>query len=153
MKLTFLCDIHRQQLESKTAQAIRFWQDGFDTAKFFNEQFLWTDAIPHAGCAFETAEILITNKEIDAAVAYEWFFASSKLLVDALEGLGLGFRVEATQVIGMAISRFDRELTVADTDKTLILDYLLKLHWSEKFSSQHSDSEGFIQNSSSLTIQ
>jgi hypothetical protein len=56
-------------------------------------------------------------------------------------------------VIGMAISRFDRELTVAETDKTLILDYLLKLHWSEKFSSQYSDLEGFIQNSSSLTLQ
>jgi hypothetical protein len=53
----------------------------------------------------------------------------------------------------MTISRFDRELTVAGTDKTLILDYLLKLHWSENFSSQHSDSEGFIQNSSSLNIQ
>ena len=53
--------------------------------KFFNEQFLWTDAIPHAGCAFETAEILITSKEIDTAVAYEWFFASAKLLVDALK--------------------------------------------------------------------
>jgi hypothetical protein len=151
MKLSFLCDMHRQQLESKTAQAIRFWQDGFDTAKFFNEQFLWTDAIPHAGCAFETAEILITNKEIEAAVAYEWFFASAKLLVDALEGLR--HRVEAIQVIGMAISRFDRELTVAETDKTLILDYLLKLHWSEKFSSQYSDLEGFIQNSSSLILQ
>jgi len=151
MKLSFLCDMHRQQLESKTAQAIRFWQDGFDTAKFFNEQFLWTDAIPNAGCAFETAEILITNKEIDSAVAYEWFFASAKLLVDALEGLG--HRHEATQVIGMAILRFDRELTVADTDKTLILDYLLKLHWSENFPSHHSDSDGFIQNSSSLTLQ
>ena len=151
MKFSFLCDMHRKQLESKTAQAIRFWQDGFDTAKFFNEQFLWTDAIPHAGCAFETAEILITNKEIEAAVAYEWFFASAKLLVDALEGLGYG--LEAIQVMGMAISRFDRELTIAGTDKTLILDYLLKLHWSENFSSQHSDSEGFIQKSSSLTLQ
>ena len=34
MKLTFLCEMHREQLESKTAQAIRFWQGGFDTAKF-----------------------------------------------------------------------------------------------------------------------
>jgi hypothetical protein len=151
MKLTFLCDIHRQQLESKTALAIRFWQDGFDTAQFFSAQYQWTEVVPHAGCAFETAEILITNKEIDVAVAYEWFFASAKLLIDALEGLG--YRHEATQVIGMTISRFDRELTVAGTDKTLILDYLLKLHWSENFSSQHSDSEGFIQNSSSLNIQ
>ena len=151
MKLSFLCDMHRQQLESKTAQAIRFWQDGFDTAQFFSAQYQWTEVVPHAGCAFEIAEILITNKEIDIAVAYEWFFASAKLLVDALEGLR--YRHEATQVIGMAISRFDCELTVADTDKTLILDYLLKLHWSENFSTQHSDSEGFIQNSSSLTLQ
>ncbi|MGB2172744.1 MAG: hypothetical protein ACPHYD_02095 [Porticoccaceae bacterium] len=151
MKLSFLCDMHRQQLESKTAQAIRFWQDGFDTAKFFNEQFLWMDAIPHAGCAFETAEILITNKEIDVAVAYEWFYASCKLLVDAFESVG--YKLEANQVIGMAISRFDRELTVTNTDKTLILDYLLKLHWSENFSSQHNESESFIQSSSSLTLQ
>jgi hypothetical protein len=151
MKLTFLCEMHREQLESKTAQAIRFWQDGFDTAKFFNEQYLYTDAIPHAGCAFETAEILITSKEIDDAVAYEWFYASCKLLVDAFEAVG--YKLEANQVIGMAISRFDRELTVANTDKTLILDYLLKLHWSENFSSQHNDSEFFIQNSLWLTIQ
>jgi hypothetical protein len=109
------------------------------------------DAIPHAGCAFETAEILITNKEIDAAVAYEWFYASCKLLVDAFEAAG--YRLEANQVIGMAISRFDRELTVTNTDKTLILDYLLKLHWSENFSSQHNESESFIQSSSSLTLQ
>ena len=139
MKLTFLCEMHREQLESKTAQAIRFWQDGFDTAKFFNEQFLWTDAIPHAGCAFETAEILITSKEIDDAVAYEWFYASCKLLVDAFEAVG--YRLEANQVVGMAISRFDRELRVADCDKALILDYLLKLHWSEHFSVQQDKSE------------
>ena len=150
MKLSFLCDIHRQQLEGKTAQAIRFWQDGFDTAKFFNEQFLWTDAIPHAGCAFETAEILITNKEIDTAVAYEWFFASAKLLVDAFEGVG--YRSEAIQVIGMAISRFDRELTVADTDKTLILDYLLKLHWSENFSEGQKESNVFSNDLSVMSV-
>jgi hypothetical protein len=142
--------MHRQQLESKTAQAIRFWQDSFDAAKFFNEQFLWTDAVPHAGCAFETSEILITNKEIDTAVAYEWFFSSAKLLVDALEGVG--HRHEATQVIGLAISRFDRELIVADTDKTLILDYLLKLHWSENFSEVQKESNLLSNDSSVMSV-
>ena len=90
---------------------------------------------------------------VDSKFNYEffWFFASAKLLIDALEGLG--YRLEANQLIGMAISRFDRELAVAETHKTLILDYLLKLHFSENFSSHHSDSEGFIQNSSSLTLQ
>jgi hypothetical protein len=60
-------------------------------------------------------------------------------LVDALEGLG--YKLEAIQVVGMAISRFDRELRVADSDKALILDYLLKLHWSEHFSVQQDKSE------------
>ena len=56
-------------------------------------------------------------------------------MVDALEGLG--YKLEAIQVVGMAISRFDRELRVADSDKALILDYLLKLHWSEHFASSY----------------
>jgi hypothetical protein len=60
-------------------------------------------------------------------------------LVDALEGLG--YKLEAIQVVGMAISRFDRELRVADSDKALILDYLLKLHWSEHFTVQQEKSE------------
>ena len=92
MKLSFLCDMHRQQFEGKTAQAIRFWQDGFDTEKFFNEQFLWTDAIPHTGCAFETAEILITSIEIDTAVAYKWFFTQLNYWLMPLRGWGTGLR-------------------------------------------------------------
>jgi hypothetical protein len=43
--------------------------------------------------------------------------------------------------VGMAISRFDRELRVADSDKALILDYLLKLHWSEHFTVQQEKSK------------
>ena len=150
MKLSFLCDMHRNQLESKTAQAIRFWQDGYDTAQFFNEQRQWAEAVPHAGCAFEIAEILISNREIDTAVAYEWFFAVTKLLVDALEGLGFNF--EATQVLGMAISRFDRELTKVNSNKTLILDYLLKLHWSENFSILQNESHDFSNNNSIFSV-
>jgi hypothetical protein len=131
MKLSFLCDAHRQELNANVTKAIRFWQEGFDTAQFFNDQGLWIEAIPHAGCAFEIAEILVTNKEIDAAVAYEWLYASTQLLADAFNNLG--YKEEAYEVMGLAVERFDRELAVSSADKTLVMDYLNKLHWSEHF--------------------
>lgn len=106
MKLSFLCDAHRQELTINVTKAIRFWQEGFDTAQFFNEQGLWIEAIPHAGCAFEVSEIFVTNKEIDFTVAYE--------------------------VMALAIDRFDRELGVTSIDQKLVMDYLNKLHWSEQ---------------------
>ncbi|MGB1328523.1 MAG: hypothetical protein ACPG82_06050 [Porticoccaceae bacterium] len=111
MKFSFLCDAHRQELNTNITKAIRFWQEGYDTAQFFNEQGLWIEAIPHAGCAFEIAEILVTNKDIDAAVAYEWFYASTQLLADAFNNLG--YKEEAYEVMGLAVERFDRELALS----------------------------------------
>ena len=150
MKLSFLCDAHRQELNANVTKAIRFWQEGFDTAQFFNDQGLWIEAIPHAGCAFEIAEILVTNKDIDAAVAYEWFYASSHLLANAFNNLG--YKVEAYQVMGLAVERFDRELAVSSADKTLVMDYLNKLHWSEHLAPNHSDSKYDINRSSAMSV-
>jgi len=130
MKLSFLCDAHRQELTINVTKAIRFWQEGFDTAQFFNEQGLWIEAIPHAGCAFEVSEIFVTNKEIDFTVAYEWFYASTMLLTDAF--ISLGYTDEAYEVMALAIDRFDRELGVTSIDQKLVMDYLNKLHWSEQ---------------------
>jgi hypothetical protein len=150
MKLSFLCDAHRQELNANVTKAIRFWQEGFDTAQFFNDQGLWIEAIPHAGCAFEIAEILVTNKDIDAAVAYEWFYASSQLLANAFNNLG--YKEEAYQVMGLAVERFDRELAVSSADKTLVMDYLNKLHWSEHLAPNHSDSKYDINRSSAMSV-
>ena len=131
MKFSFLCDAHRQELNTNITKAIRFWQEGFDTGQFFNEQGLWIEAIPHAGCAFEIAEILVTNKEIDVAVAYEWFYASTLLLANAFNNLV--YKDEAYEVMGLAVERFDRELALSQVNQKLVMDYLNKLHWSEHF--------------------
>ncbi|MBT7375414.1 MAG: hypothetical protein HN817_05755, partial [Porticoccaceae bacterium] len=56
MKIQFLCPAHRQQMPKDVSKAIQFWQVGFDTGQFYRDHMLWTDAIPHLGCAFETAE-------------------------------------------------------------------------------------------------
>ena len=131
MKFSFFCDARRQELNTNITKAIRFWQEGFDTAQFFNEQGLRIEAIPHAGCAFEIAEILVTNKDIDAAVAYEWFYASTQLLANAFNNLG--YTEVAYEVMGLALERFDRELALSQVNQKLVMDYLNKLHWSEHF--------------------
>lgn len=133
MKFSFLCDAHRQELITNVSKSIRFWQDGFDTAQFFNDHGLWIEALPHAGCAYEVAEIFISNRKIDIAVAYEWFYASTILLTQAFDTLG--YKEEALEVMGLAIERFDRELALSDADSTLVMDYLNKLHWQEPLAS------------------
>jgi hypothetical protein len=135
MKFSFLCDAHRQELTTNVTKSIRFWQEGFDTAQFFNDHGLWIEALPHAGCAYEVAEIFISNREIDIAVAYEWFYASTLLLTQAFDTLG--YKEEAFEVLGLAVERFDRELGIPDTDSKLVMDYLNKLHWSEPLASSY----------------
>jgi hypothetical protein len=151
MKLSFLCDAHRQELTTNVTKAIRFWQEGFDTAQFFNEQSLWVEAIPHAGCAFEAAEIFVTNKEIDYTVAYEWFYASTVLLAKAFNSLGN--TDEAYEVMGLAIERFDRELALSNVEQKLVMDYLNKLHWCELFEANHIESKHGMNRSSVLSVQ
>ena len=151
MKLSFLCDAHHQELTSNVAKAIRFWQEGFDTAQFYSEQSLWVEVIPHAGCAFETAEIFVTNKHIDYTVAYEWFYASSILLANAFNSIGN--TDEAYEVMGLAIERFDRELSLSDVEQKLVMDYLNKLHWCDKFSSSYSENKNASNRSKVLSLQ
>jgi hypothetical protein len=151
MNLSFLCDAHRQELTTNVTKAIRFWQEGFDTAQFFNEQSLWLEAIPHAGCAFEAAEIFVTNKEIDYTVAYEWFYASTVLLAKAFNSLGN--TDEAYEVMGLAIERFDRELALSNVEQKLVMDYLNKLHWCELFEANHIESKHGMNRSSVLSVQ
>ncbi|MDA7826067.1 hypothetical protein N9I73_01720 [Porticoccaceae bacterium] len=151
MNLSFLCDAHRQELTTNVTKAIRFWQEGFDTAQFFNEQSLWLEAIPHAGCAFEAAEIFVTNKEIDYTVAYEWFYASTILLAKAFNSLGN--TDEAYEVMGLAIERFDRELALSNVEQKLVMDYLNKLHWCELFEANHIESKHGMNRSSVLSVQ
>jgi hypothetical protein len=150
MKLSFLCDAHRQELSNNVTKAIRFWQESFDTAQFFNEQRLWVDAIPHAGCAFEVAEIFITNKEIDYSVACEWFYESTLLLADAFNSLG--YTDEAYEVMGLAVDRFYRELTLPSVDQKLVMDYLNKLHWSENLASNYIEFKRGIDRFSSMSV-
>ena len=108
MQLQFLCESHRIQLESDGKKAIHFWQVGFDTGHYFRDHLLWMDAISHLGCAFETAEILLSHKMVEHGIACELFSKSAMLLASSFNNLG--HLHEAKEIIWMAINRMEREL-------------------------------------------
>ena len=108
MKLQFLCPNHRSQLETNVTKAIQCWQTGIDTGQFYLDHRLWLDAVPHLGCAFETADILMSNKMIEYEVACEWFSQSSMLLSGAFTNLH--HRAEAEEINWMTINRLEKEL-------------------------------------------
>ena len=108
MKMQFLCKNHRSQLEINESKAIHFWQVGFDTGHYFRDLMLWMDAIPHLGCAFETAEIILSRDMVEHRVACELFSKSALLLASTFSNLG--HLNKAERVCWMAINRLEREL-------------------------------------------
>jgi len=108
MKLRFLCGAHREELTKSSGRAITCWQDGFDTGQMFYEQQMWQEALPHLGCAFETSEIMITTKALEASNAYELFTSSASLLMGAFGKLGY---VEPCQnIYSITVDRLKREI-------------------------------------------
>lgn len=126
MRFNFLCIAHRQQLEAEASKAIRLWQDGFETGQFFCEQGLWSEAVCHIGCAFEAADILLTNKSIDSGVAYEWFYRSALMLATVFGRIDSP--IQAQEVLFMAIDRMQRELNITPEHRSRIMLYIDELH-------------------------
>ena len=117
MKLQFLCGNHRLELERSPLKAIQFCKAGLDTGQFYRDHMLWLEAIPHLGCAFETAEILLSKSKstIDHEDACERFSDTALLLASTFTN---AIRVaDAEEVIWMAINRLKKELSV-DRTKT-----------------------------------
>lgn len=126
MKLQFLCDGHRLELSNKPAKAIHCWQNGFDTGQLLFDQDMWQEAIPHFGCAFEAAEIMITTSALPPQRAYELFSSSAISLALTFEKLG-NKRLSA-DIYWLAINRLERELSYPLEDTTSINHYLHSLY-------------------------
>lgn len=109
MKLRFLCGQHRKLLNLHPDKAIHCWQNGFDMGQYFCDQQHWNEALPHLGCAFEAAEIVLTKRNIDTESACELFVASAAHLIIAYGKLG--YRDQSQEVCCMAVRRLTEELT------------------------------------------
>ena len=130
MKLRFLCDSHRGALTQKASLAINCWQNGFDTGQTFYDQKLWHEALPHLGCAFETAEIMISAQAIDRDNAYQFFTYSAVLLADTF--MQLAFIERGREVCLLSIDRLERELNVFPDTQDIIKSQLDILYQSIK---------------------
>lgn len=107
MKLRFLCANHREWLCSQPHQAVHWCANSFETGWHLSQREHWAEAMPHMGCAFETAEILLTTRAMAPASAVEWFLHSLAGLTQALEKLGrTGACIEVQQA---AIDRLRQE--------------------------------------------
>ena len=109
-ELKFLCDSHRGALSEKSSLAINCWQNGFDTGQLFHDQQLWREALPHLGCAFESAEIMISTQAIERSNAYEIFTQSAILLADTF--MQLEYVDRGREICLLSITRFEKELNI-----------------------------------------
>jgi len=107
MKLRFLCANHREWLCNQPHQAVHWCANSFETGWHLSQRENWAEAMPYMGCAFETAEILMTTRAISPTRAVEWFLHSLAGLTQTLEKLG---RTSAcVEVHQAAIERLRRE--------------------------------------------
>lgn len=88
MKLRFLCANHREWLCNQPQQAVHWCANSFETGWYLSQRGQWAEAMPHMGCAFETAEILLTTRVVAPARAVEWFLHSLAGLTKTLEQMG-----------------------------------------------------------------
>ncbi len=128
MKLRFICATHQQELKLNMDKTLHFCQSGFDTGQFYNDHLQWQEAIPHLGCAFEAAEILLSHSNIDNEVSCDWLAASAQLL--AMNFNNLKYVSQAEDVIWMAINRLEDQL-VQHPSQALWMDQYLALLYAD----------------------
>ncbi|MFT7286830.1 MAG: hypothetical protein ACI87W_000939 [Halieaceae bacterium] len=83
MTYHFLCNQHRQWLSQQPLKARAVWTTGMETAQGLIIHGSWSKALPHAGCAFETAQLMVANVN---AVDKSWLrrHAASKELLQMI---------------------------------------------------------------------
>ena len=74
MKPKYLCDNHRQWLQDNPEQAPWVCQNACETGWRHYRNRDWASALPHLGCAFDTAGIVLEQPVQGALTAVEWFF-------------------------------------------------------------------------------
>ena len=109
MKLKFMCSAHREHLINEPSRAVAFFTCGFDTAQVFCDTKSWMEALPHAGCAFETSDVILTMKSAEKKKAIEYMTSSTVILAFIL--LKLGKVEDARDVYWSTITRLDLELS------------------------------------------
>ena len=89
MRNQFLCPQHRQWLASHPHAATAAMTDAQETGYYYRDRGRYQDALPYLGCAYETAEIVLSTQVQDSKMALIGFTSSAILLADNYTHLGM----------------------------------------------------------------
>lgn len=106
MKHQFLCPNHREELINTPSSALRSWANTNETGIILAGVGQHYDALPHLGCAFEVAEIILTSNFMEQEKAISLFFKSAMSLATSLKVLG--YQEQRLSVLQLTLNRLNK---------------------------------------------
>ncbi len=117
-RLQFLCVNHRRWIRDNPDVAARTWMQAYSRGVELLDEYRYARAARHAGAAYETADIMLTQASPPGAVDLRRFCDSGLLLIQSLYLLGEA-QLAAT-IMASALGRLDG-LLHAGCDRRSIL--------------------------------
>ncbi|MFV0476899.1 MAG: hypothetical protein ACK5ME_03575 [Parahaliea sp.] len=117
MKMRFLCVRHRARLSADPSTALQVWRQSYEQGIRLEQQKRGSLAIRHAGCALETADLLLSTKPGPCLHAVVRYSHSALLLARLLRHQGAEDLV--ADVIDSAIQRLRELHSPSDTVETI----------------------------------
>lgn len=124
----YLCHYHHQWLSNKPRAAKSHMLNNLEQAHIAFEEQNPQAAIAFAGCAYETAEIVMTQESPASQSSLQCFTASAILLSSMQQ--------QRNPLLAQAQQRLTRELAINTQHPELVKNCIIALHsahvWSEK---------------------
>lgn len=122
MKNRFLCAPHRLKISTDANKAIYAFNNSYETAQTLGDLNQNKDAISFAGCAFETAEIILTTKAMTPQKSCEVFTRSAVLFANICSKAG--YTDQALEIYWMSIHRLEKELSLTQKSQPWLQQHL-----------------------------
>ncbi|WP_299266210.1 hypothetical protein [uncultured Psychrosphaera sp.] len=124
MKHHFLCPNHRKELTNKPTMALRSWANTNEAGITLAGGGHHYDALPHLGCAFEVAEIILTENFVEQSKAITLLTESALTLSSSLKVLG--YEEQRTSVLQLTLNRLNKVNNV----RSLFVENLVRLEYA-----------------------
>ncbi|GHB65721.1 hypothetical protein GCM10008107_13440 [Psychrosphaera saromensis] len=124
MKHQFLCPNHREELISKPTRALTSWANTNEAGVSLAGVGQHYDALPHLGCAFEVAEIILTGNFVEQEKAIPLLTKSALILASSLQVLG--YEEQRLSVLQLTLNRLNKVANVS----ILFAEHLASLEYA-----------------------
>ena len=127
MKPSFLCVNHRQQLQANPQQALKAWAKSYEAGQTFIASGLEVDALAHLGCAFETSELILSQKFADFYDCILMVTASTATFAKTLKQLS--HYAESEKMVDLAVDRLHKEILTEPEHAAFIQNQIVTLRY------------------------